>query len=42
MRSLTTRLPEKSNRRMTMDKETIETLLALLNPLHGSLDKQPA
>ncbi len=23
-----------------MDIETIETLLALLNPLHGSLDKQ--
>jgi hypothetical protein len=23
-----------------MDKETIQTLLDLLNPLHGSLDKQ--
>lgn len=23
-----------------IDKETIETLLALLNPLHGSLDRQ--
>jgi hypothetical protein len=23
-----------------MDKETIQTLLDLLNPLHGSLDRQ--
>jgi hypothetical protein len=25
---------------MSADKETIETLLALLNPIHGALDKQ--
>jgi hypothetical protein len=25
---------------MNVDKETIETLLALLNPLHGALDEQ--
>jgi hypothetical protein len=25
---------------MTMDKETIQTLLDLLNPLHGSMDRQ--
>lgn len=25
---------------MSMDRETIQTLLDLLNPLHGSLDRQ--
>jgi DnaJ-class molecular chaperone len=31
---------DESRRRRGLDAETIQTLLDLLNPLHGSLDKQ--